>query len=149
MLDLYERNEPIDIVTVSSLARDKGMLEAIGGVTYLNTLVDLMPTSANITQYAKMVREKGLVRDLILIATEIVEKGYEADNDVDTYMDDAEKLIFQVSERKFKPSFFSVKDLVMESVKTVERLYQKKQSVTGVATGFHGARQDDERAAAL
>jgi replicative DNA helicase len=137
MLNLYERNEPIDIVTVSSLARDKGMLEAIGGVTHLNALVDLMPTSANITQYAKMVAEKGLVRDLIMIATEIVEKGYEADNDVDTYLDDAEKLIFDVSGRKFKPSFFSVKDLVMESVKTVERLYQKKQSVTGVATGFH------------
>jgi replicative DNA helicase len=136
MLNLYERNEPIDIVTVSSLARDKNMLEAIGGVTHLNTLVDLMPTSANITQYAKMVREKGLVRDLILIATEIVERGYDADNDVDAYVDDAEKLIFEVSERKFKPSFFSVKDLVMESVKTVERLYQKKQSVTGVATGF-------------
>ncbi len=137
MLNLYERNEPIDIVTVSSLARDKGMLEAIGGVTHLNALVDLMPTSANITQYAKMVAEKGLVRDLIMIATEIVEKGYEADNDVDAYLDDAEKLIFEVSGRKFKPSFFSVKDLVMESVKTVERLYQKKQSVTGVATGFH------------
>ena len=77
MLDLYEKNEPIDIVTVSSAAKDKGILEKIGGVTYLNTLVDLMPTSANIAQYAKMVREKALLRSLMKVSTEIIEKGYE------------------------------------------------------------------------
>ncbi len=80
MLDLYEKNEPIDIVTVSSAAKDKGILEKIGGVTYLNTLVDLMPTSANITQYAKMVREKALLRSLMHVSTEIIEKGYEVEN---------------------------------------------------------------------
>ena len=136
MLDLYERNEPIDMITVSSLARDKGMLEKIGGVTYLNTLVDLMPTSANITQYGKMVREKSVLRGLIHVSTEIIEKGYEIETNVDTYVDDAEKMIFQISERKYRPSFFPVRDLVMENVKTIERLYQKKQTVTGLPTGF-------------
>ncbi len=136
MLDLYEKNEPIDIVTVSSAAKDKGILEKIGGVTYLNTLVDLMPTSANITQYAKMVREKALLRGLMKVSTEIIEKGYEVETNVDGYVDDAERMIFQISERKYKPSFFAVKDLVMENVKTIERLFQKKQSVTGLPTGF-------------
>jgi len=136
MLDLYERSEPIDIVTMSSAAKDKGILEKIGGVTYLNTLVDLMPTSANITQYAKMVREKALLRSLMKVSTEIIERGYEVETNIDGYVDDAEKMIFQISEKKFKPSFYPVKDLVMENVKTIERLFQKKQTVTGLATGF-------------
>jgi replicative DNA helicase len=136
MLDLYEKSEPIDLVTMSSAAKDKGVLEKIGGVTYLNTLVDMMPTSANIAQYAKLVREKALLRSLMKVSTEIIEKGYEVDTNIDGYVDDAERMIFQISEKKFKPAFFAVKDLVMENVKTIERLFQKKQAVTGLPTGF-------------
>jgi replicative DNA helicase len=136
MLDLYERNEAIDIITVSSLARDKGLVEKIGGITYLNSLVDLMPSAANIVHYAKMVREKALMRNLINAATLIIEKGHELDLNVDSYIDEAENLIFQVAENKFKPSFFSMKDIVMENIQTIEHLAQKKQSVIGVPTGF-------------
>jgi replicative DNA helicase len=134
--DLYERNDAIDMITISSLARDRGILEGIGGVTYLNTLVDLMPSSANIAHYAKMVKEKSLLRRLMNVATEIIEKGYDADTNVDGYIDDAEKMIFQVAENKFKPAFFPIKDFVMENVRTIERLYDKKQTVTGIPTGF-------------
>lgn len=136
MTDLYERSDAIDMITISSLARDRGMLEAIGGVTYLNTLVDLMPSAANIAHYAKMIREKSLLRRLMNVATEIIEKGYDTDNNVDGYIDEAEKMIFQVAENKFKPAFFPIKDFVMENVKTIERLYERKQSVTGISTGF-------------
>lgn len=136
MLDLYERNEAIDIITVSSLARDKGLVEKIGGITYLNSLVDLMPSAANIVHYAKMVREKALMRNLINAATLIIEKGHELDTNVDAYIDEAENLIFQVAENKFKPSFFSMKDIVMGNIQTIELLSQKKQSVIGVPTGF-------------
>jgi len=76
MLDLYERNEPIDLITVSSLARDRNILEGIGGVTYLNTLVDLMPSAANIVQYAKMVKEKSLLRKQ---CRQLYRRGGEAD----------------------------------------------------------------------
>jgi replicative DNA helicase len=134
--DLYERNDAIDMITISSLARDKGILDGIGGVTYLNTLVDLMPSSANIAHYAKMVKEKSLLRRLMNVATEIIEKGFDAETNVDGYIDEAEKMIFQVAENKFKPAFFPIKDFVMENVKTIERLYEKKQTVTGIATGF-------------
>ncbi|HVN95644.1 MAG TPA: replicative DNA helicase [Syntrophorhabdaceae bacterium] len=136
MLDLYERNDAIDLITVSSLARDKGILEGIGGVTYLNTLVDLMPSAANIAHYAKMIKEKALLRSLMNVATEIIEKGFETDANVDGYIDEAERMIFQVAENKFKPAFYSIKDFVMENVKTIERLYEKKQTVTGIPTGF-------------
>jgi replicative DNA helicase len=135
MVGLYEKNEPIDIITVSSAAKDKGAIDKIGGLTYLNMLVDHMPSAANIVQYAKMVREKGLLRNLMNAATEIIENGYDSDA-VEDYIDNAERMIFQVSEKKFRPSFFPVKDIVMDSVKTIERLYEKKQSVTGVPTGF-------------
>ncbi len=136
MVGLYEKNEPIDIVTVSSSAKDKGILDKIGGATYLNTLVDIMPSAVNVVQYAKMIREKALLRNLMNVATEIVEKGFELDVNVDGYIDDAEKMIFQVSERKFRPSFYAVKDIVVDNVKIIERLYEKKQTVTGVPTGF-------------
>ncbi len=136
MLYLYDRNDAIDFITVSSLARDRGALEGIGGLAYLNTLVDFMPSAANIAHYAKMVKEKALVRSLINVATEIIEKGFDPETNVDTYIDEAEKLIFQVSENKFRPSFLPIKDFVMEGVKVIERLYEKKQTVTGVPTGF-------------
>jgi len=136
MLDLYERNEAIDIITVTSLARDKGLIERMGGITYLNALVDSMPSAANIAQYAKLVREKALMRKLITAATLIIEKGHELETNVDNYIDEAENLVFQVAENKFKPSFFSMKDIVMENVKTIERLSQNKQSVIGVPTGY-------------
>ena len=136
VLDLYERNEPIDLVTVSSSARDRGLIEKIGGVANLSRLVDGMPTSANIAQYAKMVKEKALLRNLMHIATEIVERGYEVDTNVDNFIDEAEKMIFEISEKKYKPSFYAIKDLVMENVKVIERLCEKKQAITGVPTGF-------------
>ncbi|MCX8109757.1 MAG: replicative DNA helicase [Syntrophorhabdaceae bacterium] len=134
--DLYERNEAIDLITVSSYARDRGLIEDIGGIAYLNALVDMMPTSANITHYAKMIREKALVRNLIHVATQIIEKGYETDTDIDTYIDESEKMIFQVAEKKLKPAFFHVKDIVMQSMVTIDKLYHKKQTVTGIPTGF-------------
>ncbi|HEY3275408.1 MAG TPA: replicative DNA helicase [Syntrophorhabdaceae bacterium] len=136
ILDLYDRNEPIDLLTVSSAGKDKGIIERIGGITYLNTLVDLMPSAANIAQYAKMVREKALLRKLMNVATEIIEKGHDAEMSAESYIDEAEKMIFQVSESKLKPSFISVRDIVKENVKTIEKLSQSKQSVIGVPTGY-------------
>jgi replicative DNA helicase len=136
VLELYERNEPIDIVTVSGLARDKGLIERMGGIANLSRLVDGMPTSANITQYAKMVKEKALLRNIMRTATEIVEKGYEVDTNVDNFIDEAERMIFQIAEKKYKPSFFPMKALVMESMKTIESLSERHDGITGVPTGF-------------
>ncbi|HUJ69125.1 MAG TPA: replicative DNA helicase, partial [Syntrophorhabdales bacterium] len=136
VLDLYEKNEPIDLLTVSSMARDKGLTERMGGVANLSRLVDAMPTSANIAHYARMVKEKALLRNLMHVATDIVEKGYEVDANVDTFVDEAERMIFQIAEKKFRPSFFSIKDLVWESMKTIESLKSRADGITGVPTGF-------------
>jgi replicative DNA helicase len=96
----------------------------------------MMPSAANIIQYAKIVREKAILRELINVANEIIEKSHEVDLDVEDYVDDAEKMIFQVSEKKFKPSFYHIKDVVKENVKTIWKLYEQKQAVTGIPTGF-------------
>ncbi len=136
IVDLYEKNEPVDIITISSALKNKGLVESVGGITYLNTLVDIMPSAANIAQYAKMVREKALARSLINVATNIIEKGHEPGLSIDGFIDEAEKMIFEVSENKLKPSFYSMKDIVKDNVSTIERLYEKKQFVTGVSTGF-------------
>jgi replicative DNA helicase len=136
MIDLYERNEPIDIITVSSVARDKAILEKIGGAAYLSSLADHMPSAANIAHYAKLVREKALTRRLMDVATIIIEKGHVADVNIDSYIDEAESMIFQIAENKLRPSFVSMKEIVWENMKTIDRLFQKKQSVIGVPTGF-------------
>jgi len=136
VLDLYEKNEAIDLVTVSSLARDKGLTERMGGVTNLSGLVDGMPTSANIAHYARMVKDKALLRNLMHVATDIVERGYEVDTSADTFVDEAERMIFQIAEKKYRPSFFPIKDLVWESMKTIESLKSRVDGVTGVPTGF-------------
>jgi replicative DNA helicase len=118
------------------MARDKGLTEKMGGVANLSRLVDVMPTSANIAHYARMVKEKALLRNLMHVATDIVERGYEVDTNVDTFIDDAERMIFQIAEKKYRPSFFSIKDLVWESMKTIESLKSRVDGITGVATGF-------------
>lgn len=136
MVELYEKSEVIDMITLSSLARDRGVLEEIGGISYLGSLVDFMPTSANILNYAKIVREKAIVRELINAATEIIERSHDVDIDVEDYVDEAERLIFQVSEKKFKPAFYPIKDVIKQNVRTIWQLYEKKQLVTGIPTGF-------------
>lgn len=137
IISLYQKNEPADLVTVTNELRSKGELEAAGGASYLSTLVDSIPTAANIVHYAKIVHEKAILRRLIQGATEIAEMGYdERAGEVDDFIDQAESIIFEVAQKKFKPSFYAVKDIVKDSFKAIEELYERKELVTGVPTGF-------------
>jgi replicative DNA helicase len=136
MLELSERSEPADIITLSDLLRSRGLLAEVGGAAYLGELAERVPTAANIMQYARIVKEKAILRGLIAAATDIATRGYDAREDVDELLDQAEHRIFAISERKIRPSFFRMGDVIMETLKTVERLYEHKQLVTGVPTGF-------------
>ena len=108
LIVLYEKGEPADLVTLTSVLSDNGELDAIGGTSYLATLVDYVPTAANITYYARLVKEKAITRGLISVATEIVTRSY-AGGDVEEALDWAEKSIFQISEQKSKRSYYSTK----------------------------------------
>lgn len=136
ILKLSERGEPIDLITLSNLLKDQKRLDKAGGAAYLAGLVDNVPSAANIAHYAKIVKEKAVLRGLINTATEILGKTYETGADIDTVLDEAEQAIFAISEKKIRPTFYPIKDIVKDSFRTIEDLYHRKELVTGVPTGF-------------
>lgn len=136
MIELNTRNEPCDLITLTSILKKKGELEEVGGGAYLATLVDYVPMAANIVYYCKIVKEKGITRKLISAATEIVSQGFEDQVDVEELLDNAQKVIFEISENKLRPAFYPVGAILKDTIKNIELLYEKKEHVTGVPTGF-------------
>ena len=136
LTNLTERDEPADLVTLTNELRKLNQLDAVGGASYVASLIDSVPTAANIEYYAKIVKEKGILRKLIQTSTEIITQSYEDRGDVETFIDEAERAIFQISERRVKPSFYPIRDIVKQSFKTIERLFERKELVTGVPSGF-------------
>jgi replicative DNA helicase len=136
MIELTDRNEPVDLITLSDYLNGRGELDAVGGSAYLASLADFVPTAANISYYARIVREKSILRSLIRTATEIATRGYEEQGNVEEFLDTAEKVIFDISEKKIKASFVAVGDMIKDTLKTVEKLYERKEMVTGVPTGY-------------
>ena len=136
MIDLADRNEPCDMITLSTILKKKGELEEIGGAPYLATLVDYVPTAANIAYYCRIVKEKAVTRRLISAATDIVTSGYEEGTEVEQLLDNAQKAIFEISENKLRPAFYPVSAILKDTFKNIEFLYEKKEHVTGVPTGY-------------
>ncbi|BCA80330.1 replicative DNA helicase [Desulfuromonas sp. AOP6] len=135
LIELSERGEPADLVTLSAALQQNGELDAVGGATYLATLVDYVPTAANIIYYCRLVKEKAMARHLIEVATEIATRGYEG-GDMESTLDWAEKSIFDITGMKTRPSYFSTKEILKDTFKAIEKLYDRKELVTGVPTGF-------------
>jgi len=136
MIDLSNNGEPCDFITLTGMLKKRGELEDAGGGAYLSTLVDYVPTAANIAYYCKMVKEKAVSRSLITAATDIVTKSFNEQTNVEELLDSAQKAIFEISENKLRPAFYHVKDLVGTTIRTIEKLYEKKEHVTGIPTGF-------------
>ncbi len=135
LIALSDRSEPADLVTLTAMLKEQGTLEEVGGSSYLSTLVDFVPTAANISYYCKIVKEKSIARELIKVATEIAGRGYEG-GEVDASLDWAEGEIFKIANMKSRPSFFATKDIVKDTIKAIEKLYDRKELITGVPTGF-------------
>ena len=137
ILELYEKNEPCDLITLSNILKDKNQLDSVGGASYLASLVDSVPSAANITYYSKIVKEKSILRGLIGTATEIITRSYDATGmSIENILDEAEHAIFEIAEDRIKPAFFSIKEVIKDSFRTIEKLYEKKELVTGIPTGF-------------
>jgi len=136
LIDLSDKGEPADLVTLTAALQLKGNLEAVGGSAYLATLVDYVPTAANIAYYCRMVKDKSVSRQLIQVATDIATRGYEG-GDVEADLDWAEKSIFEIAGSKSKPSYFSTREIMKDTFKTIEKLYDRKELITGVPTGFN------------
>ena len=136
ILNLYNNSEPIDIITIKSELESLGKFEQVGGLEYLASLPDKVPTTANVQKYINIVEEKGILRNLIKTANEIIELGYDPTEDVEDIMDNAEKKIFNIMQNKNQKGYTPIKDVLVESFNQLEELYNRKQHITGVPTGF-------------
>ena len=136
MAELSDRSQPVDAITLTDLLKGRGRLEAVGGPAYIAELAAGVPTAANIAHYARIVREKAVLRSLASIATEIASSAYDGPVSVDEFLDEAEHRVFEISERRIRASFHSMRDLTRDSLKLIERLYERREMVTGVPTGF-------------
>ena len=136
ILNLYNRSEPIDIITLKDELESMNKFEQVGGFEYLANLPEKVPTTANVQKYIKIVEEKSILRNLIKTANEIIELGYDPTEDVEDIMDGAERKIFDIMQSKNQKGYTPIKDALIESVMTLEQLYNRKQSITGISTGF-------------
>jgi replicative DNA helicase len=136
MLDLYNANKAVDLITLTDGLKKNGLLEEIGGVSFLTALANSVPTAANINNYVNIVKEKSILRTLISNATRIVSLCYESEGNIDEVVDSAERFIFEVSDRKTHGTYLHLKEIVKDSIETIDILYQKKAHVTGIPTGY-------------
>ncbi|HDP69686.1 MAG TPA: replicative DNA helicase [Actinobacteria bacterium] len=136
ILNLYLKGEPADPITVANELESQGILEQVGGKSYIHTLINVVPTAANAKYYAEIVEKNAVLRSLISAATEVVGMGYKGSDDINLLIDKAESLIFSISRHRISEKFVHIKDLVAEGLESIEKLYAKKVQVTGLPTYF-------------
>jgi replicative DNA helicase len=136
MMDLFSKKEPIDLMTLSAKLRDQKMLDQIGGNTYLTELVNMVPTSANIEYYAKIVHKKYMMRRLIEASEEISNLGYNEEHELEESLDRAEKSVFSIATSVVGSKFVEIKDALGEAFERLNRLQESGDQLRGVPTGF-------------
>lgn len=136
MIELFNKNDGVDMVTVIEFLRKEDKLEAAGGIAYVTSLANSVPTAANVLYHARIVEEKALLRQLINAATNIAGMGYEGSDEVTSVLDNAEKMILSVSSRKMGGEFTPIKSIIFDAFSKIEQLYASKGSITGIPTGF-------------
>ncbi len=136
ILGLYNSNKAVDLITLSEELKCSGLLEDIGGVSFLTSLANAVPSAANINHYVNIVKEKSILRTLINNSTRILSLCYESEGNITEVVDNAERLIFEVSDRRSQGTYLALKEIVKDSIETIDRLYQKKEHVTGIPTGY-------------
>jgi replicative DNA helicase len=134
--DLFEHNEPVDILTVTNLLEERRQLESVGGASYIAALTDAMPTSSNVAAYAKIINEKAVMRRLIQSANEIISFAYGGGKSSEEVLDTAESAIFRIAERRIRNSYFPLKEVIKKNIETIERYQEYRDTVTGVPSGY-------------
>ena len=137
MLELYNKNEAVDLITVTDILRRDKKLEDIGGIAYITSLANIVLTAANVKYHADIVAEKSVLRQLVKVSTEIAAMGYEANDEVGVLLDTAESRILEISNRKKKADFTPISAVLMDSVQSIEKLLNNKGGLTGIPTGFN------------
>ena len=135
-LELFEKGEPIDLLSVSNRLREKNLLEEIGGNSYLTELINSVPTASHVLNYAKIIQRKRILRDLIEASQEINLLGYQEKEDVESLLDQAEKKIFSIAQKSLTQKFVPVKDCLEEAFERIDKLSKKEAGLRGLPTGF-------------
>ncbi|HEY3660089.1 MAG TPA: replicative DNA helicase [Candidatus Udaeobacter sp.] len=136
LVDLWNTRQGIDLITFTQVLRDRTLLDSVGGAGFVTNLFTFVPTAANVQYYLEIVRDKYILRQIISAATESVRRAYEEQEEVDSLLDEVEQKIFDVGEDRFKGQMLSMKDHAMQAIETIEKLYERKGSITGISTGF-------------
>lgn len=136
VIEISNREEPVDLITLSEELKKRGTLDAIGGVVYLADLSEAVSTTANIKYYCEIVEEKSVLRKLIKASDDIIAKGYQADEEINSIIDLAEKKIFDITQRRGQDGFSPIKEVLLDSFNKIEEMSKKKGGITGLPTGF-------------
>ena len=134
---MYDRREAIDLITLQQRLKDNQLLEQIGGLTYLSTLPDTVPSAANLSYYVDIVREKFLLRRMIQVCTEVVARVYDYQGQVEALLDEVEKEVLRINESRVQDRVSPIKELVRTAITTIENYHQRQGMLTGIGTGFH------------
>src|SRR5213595_1561736 len=136
LVDLWNAGAAIDLITFTQVLRDRNLLETVGGAAAVTSLFTFVPTAANVGYYLEIVRDKYILREIITAATESVRRAYEEQDEVNNLLDEVEQRIFAVGEDRFKGEMLSMKEQVMSTLESIEKLFENKGAITGVSTGF-------------
>ena len=136
MLKLSNKNEPIDLITLTEELKKQGHLDDVGGISYITSLSTIVPTTSNVKYYADIVKEKSVLRQLIKASNDIINLGYENSVKVEEVLERAEKRIFDISQEKASDDFKSINEVLVDAYDMIEKLYTNKSDVTGITTGF-------------
>ncbi len=134
--ELFSENEPVDLVTLAERLKTAGQLESVGGAVYLAKIVDTAPVPANAKYYAKIIRDKAILRRMITTASDIVKRCYEESGDIDEVIDYAEGLFFDIAEQKVKQNIFPLSGIIESNIDTLEKRQGNRELMSGVPTGF-------------
>jgi len=137
ILSLFEKSQPIDLLTITNVLKEAKQLDKVGGSTYLTKLIDGVPTASHITHYAKLVKEKRILRDLIDASAQITEKAFAPSDDIEDVLDDIEQKIFSISQGSVSQKFISIKEELDGAYERMEKLHDGKGRLRGVSIGFN------------
>jgi replicative DNA helicase len=136
LVEMFDQKEAIDVLTVQQRLKDRNQLEAVGGLAYLSSLPDAVPSAANLSYYADIVREKHLLRRMIQICTSVVGRVYEHEGEVEALLDEVERDVLRISEERVEATTTTIKDLVKKAINKIEEFHQRQGMLTGLSTGF-------------
>lgn len=134
--ELYDGNKPIDFILLTQLLRDRQLLDKVGGPAFVTSLFTFVPTAANASYYLEILKEKHTLRQIIITCTDLAARSYDEQENVDTFIDEVEKQVFAISESRLNEKNFQIKDAVVSALDSIEKLYERKGEITGLATGF-------------